>query len=161
MCFHSILQIYTLQLLMMHLSQSGGFQKVFFTSNTFFKNKSFCLFFNKLFDLFVYHIRKCDRQCDYVVVVVSESCCHISGYIRVWNMLVSWYLRLPLYWDSSGRLWARMCCILHPPYFFFISLSLSLRWREMGTRRFWAAWVAAVSALWGRDGGTSRSASVG
>lgn len=39
--------------------------------------------------------------------------------------------------------------------------SVSLRWREMGTRRFWAVWEAVASAQWGRDGGTSRWASVG
>lgn len=57
---------------------------------------SFFLFFNKQHIVFVYRIRKCDCQHDSVVVVVSGSCCHISGYIGVWNMFVSWYIRLSL-----------------------------------------------------------------
>lgn len=75
---------------MMHPSQLQRDQKIFISGNTplFFFLLLFILenpftFFNKQLDVFVYHIRMCDCQCDSVVVTVIGSCCHISGYIGV------------------------------------------------------------------------------
>lgn len=69
---------------MMHPSQPQRDQKIFISCNTpfcFLENP--LTFFNKQLDVFVYHIRMCDCQCDSVVVTVIGSCCHISGYIGV------------------------------------------------------------------------------
>lgn len=163
MCFCNILLMHTFPLSMPPRQNKV---KISFSSVTpfIFFLYCFCLFFNTQHDMFVDHVRKCDCLHDSVVVMIVD-------FVATFQVILNGvkYVCILIHHGHSRSTviiqcpWGQMCYRFkwQPLSTPFSLHFLSLRWREMGMRRSWAAWVAVVSARWGRDGGTSLWANVG
>lgn len=130
---------------------------------------------NKQLDVFVYHIRKLGCQSDsairrllldlfatFQVILECEIYLYLCALVSHSTVIIQCVSEVnPAALSDNSILCAATPPTPTPKPCILSLISLCLRWREREMKRFWAAWVVAVSARWGRDGGTLLSASVG